>query len=370
MGCASSIELAPASIYADAMKVGTREGIVWKEAKYKFKEAEGGRLSESKLIDPISSYRNVVSWLPAADKDIVGIVLIAHGLHAHAQAHKKEGIAFAKAGFATYAIDHLGHGISSGERARINNWQEVCNDYMTFAASMQENHPAGTPVILYGHSMGTLITAHAAAGIANVKAVIFSGFPLKAGPGAASIFGCRCLYPVSQLSFVAKIGACLACVDPKGPTAPLILEAITNNEEALADIRKDPRRYHGWLMNVTGARLLEMIDELKFGTVLQSIRQPCYLVHGADDEIAYPEGSTMAYANLGTEAGKKTLEILPGIKHEYYAEVDSVSDPLVAKVVAYAINQVSSTLDSGLPVTAISVELSTRRLVLAEEEKK
>ncbi len=341
----------------------------WSEAIYKFNDADSGASASKKLLP---NTRNIVSWLPVQPdgSKIKGIVLIAHGLFAHAQAHKKEGIAFAKAGFATYALDHVGHGVSSGDRARINSWKELRDDYIAFAATVQDLHPPGTPVILYCHSMGTLITAHAFSGISNVKAVIFSGFPLVAGPGTASIFGFRCCYPVSKLSFVAKIGACMACLDPTGPTAPLHVEAINSDVASLAEIRRDPRRYHGWLMNVTSARLLEMIDEIKYGTILENIKVPCFLIHGADDEIAYPEGSVSAHAKLGTAAASKSLEILPKIKHEYFSEPEALSGDILARVVGYAVGQIESlgsqaeAADAAVDAGKVVLEgLPSRRLV-------
>jgi acylglycerol lipase len=370
MGCAGSKpELDSDEIYSKAMS-NAPEGVIWKEALYKFED--DGKTSADKKLLP--NTRNVVSWLPA-DGKIVGIVFIAHGLFAHANAHHKEACAFAKQGFAVYGMDHVAHGKSSGDRGRINSWKELRDDYIAFANSMQTLHPANTPVLLYGHSMGTLITANAASGINNVKAIMFSGFALVAGPGAASIFGCRCLYPVSKLSFVAKIGACMAALDPKGPTAPLILEDITSDKNLLEQMRRDPRRYHGWLMNITSAQLLEMIDELKYGQPLKDITVPCLLVHGADDQIALPAGSDLAAQLLGTEKHKVVSYVYPNVKHEFFTEVEPESSRIVDVVVSYAKQQISSTETvSAADVTTIqngknanaSTEKVGRKLVPAQ----
>jgi len=364
MGCSSSQPaLDSDDIYGVAMS-NAPEGIEWKESQYKFSDDDSKEGSVDKKL--MANTRNVVSWVPSGGKPISGIVLIAHGLFAHAQTHSREALEFAKEGFAVYAIDHVGHGISSGERARINSWQELRDDYIAFAGTVQALHPVNTPVLLYGHSMGCLVTAHAAAGISNVKAIIFSGFPLVAGPGAASIFGCRCLYPISRLSCIAKVGACMAVLDPKGPTAPVILEAITSNKEMLEKFKTDPRRYHGWLMNVSSAQLLAMIDKLKYGQALKDIKVPVLLVHGVDDEIAYPAGSELAHALLGTPTEQKQLTLLPGLMHEFYNEVEPKASEAVEKIITYAKEQMDTAVAVAATDVAVKVEESTaRRLVPA-----
>jgi len=360
MGCSPSKPALDAdSIYGVAMS-NAPEGIEWKEGQYKFSDDDNKGSADKKLMP---NTRNIVSWVPSGGKPVTGIVLIAHGLFAHAQTHHREACAFAQQGFAVYAIDHVGHGISSGERARINTWQELRDDYIAFAATVQALHPANTPTLLYGHSMGCLITAHAAAGISNVQAIIFSGFPLVAGPGAASIFGCRCLYPVSRLGCIAKVGACMAVLDPKGPTAPVILESITSNKPALEKFRTDPRRYHGWLMNRSSASLLTMIDELKYGQSLPNIKVPVLLVHGADDEIAYPAGSELAHSLLGTPAEQKRLSLLSGVMHEFYNEVEPKAAEAVGQIVAYGKAQLGIAGAVAATDIAVKIEDSARRLV-------
>ena len=146
MGCTSSKpELDDESIYATAMQGGV-DGLSWSENIMVFSESES-KGETSKLAGKPSSlknYRNVVSWLPkdaeaaaaaaaaggsgSVSVSVEGIVIIAHGVLSHAQSHHREACAYAKAGYAVYAMDHEGHGLSSGVHGRVDDWETLVED--------------------------------------------------------------------------------------------------------------------------------------------------------------------------------------------------------------------------------------------------
>ena len=61
-------------------------------------------------------------------------------------------------GLAVLAPDHVGHGLSEGERA-YTDFGLVVDDLGATAATAGEHLPGQLPLILVGHSMGGLLAA-------------------------------------------------------------------------------------------------------------------------------------------------------------------------------------------------------------------
>ncbi|MFB9951761.1 alpha/beta fold hydrolase [Rhizobium puerariae] len=96
-----------------------------------------------------------------------GILLIAHGLAEHSRRYKAFAEAMAGDGLHVYAFDHRGHGETTasdapiGRFARRDGGRLVSEDVKAVRDMARERH-SGLPVLLFGHSMGGLITLNAA----------------------------------------------------------------------------------------------------------------------------------------------------------------------------------------------------------------
>jgi alpha-beta hydrolase superfamily lysophospholipase len=86
------------------------------------------------------------------------IVVIAHGYGEHVGRYEHVAAALTGAGAVVYAVDHTGHGKSSGERVGIRDFEDVVTDLHALDEQARRDHP-GLPVVLLGHSMGGLIAA-------------------------------------------------------------------------------------------------------------------------------------------------------------------------------------------------------------------
>jgi alpha-beta hydrolase superfamily lysophospholipase len=62
-----------------------------------------------------------------------------------------------KRGFLCFGHDHIGHGLSEGERVQIGDMSEYVDPVVTHCTAVAEKYP-GLPLFLVGHSMGGLIT--------------------------------------------------------------------------------------------------------------------------------------------------------------------------------------------------------------------
>ncbi|WFR94061.1 alpha/beta fold hydrolase [Rhizobium tumorigenes] len=96
-----------------------------------------------------------------------GILLVLHGLAEHSGRYGRFAEAMADNGYHVYAHDHRGHGRTKapdaplGQFARRDGVACVIADVMAMRSLASAAHP-GLPVVLFGHSMGGLISLSAA----------------------------------------------------------------------------------------------------------------------------------------------------------------------------------------------------------------
>ncbi|MFD3704941.1 alpha/beta hydrolase [Nocardia sp. NPDC058658] len=99
---------------------------------------------------------HVRSWLPT-DVEPRGVVQIAHGMGEHSERYAHLAEQLAALGFAVYADDHRGHGLSMGPvpgDLGPDGWNLLVADEVALTEILRERHP-GLPVTLIGHSLGS-----------------------------------------------------------------------------------------------------------------------------------------------------------------------------------------------------------------------
>ncbi|MGW5923498.1 alpha/beta fold hydrolase [Nocardia fluminea] len=99
---------------------------------------------------------HVRSWLPT-EAEPRGVVQIAHGMGEHSDRYGHLAERLAGLGFAVYADDHRGHGLSMGPvpgDLGPDGWNLLVADEVALTGILRERHP-GLPVTLIGHSLGS-----------------------------------------------------------------------------------------------------------------------------------------------------------------------------------------------------------------------
>jgi alpha-beta hydrolase superfamily lysophospholipase len=104
---------------------------------------------------------HVFKWVPDAGTQIRAVVQLSHGLAEHAGRYARLAEALTAAGYAVYANDHRGHGVTAsddevGTFAPHDGWHKVVNDLHLLNGRIRREQP-GVPVIVMGHSMGSLL---------------------------------------------------------------------------------------------------------------------------------------------------------------------------------------------------------------------
>ena len=99
------------------------------------------------------------SFLPAGPPK--GIVVITHGYAEHCGRYHEVAHVIVNAGWAVLSYDVRGHGKSPGERGYIDRFSTYLGDFAAMQAAARERIGATAPMVLLGHSHGSLIVLRA-----------------------------------------------------------------------------------------------------------------------------------------------------------------------------------------------------------------
>lgn len=101
----------------------------------------------------------VYHWRPQGTSPPKAVVQIAHGMAEHAGRYGRFARALVGAGYEVYAHDHPGHGRTAGALDRIGITDRNCFVQMTEVmgqlTDLIRGRHTGTPLLLFGHSMGS-----------------------------------------------------------------------------------------------------------------------------------------------------------------------------------------------------------------------
>lgn len=96
-------------------------------------------------------------WHPA--QPALGTIIITHGIAEHSECYSRLAEDFANHRYTTMVWDLRGHGLSEGKRGYVNRFQDYCDDLDAFIRfAKTQDYTKGLPLLLFGHSMGGLIT--------------------------------------------------------------------------------------------------------------------------------------------------------------------------------------------------------------------
>ena len=256
------------------------------------------------------------AWLPVTEAR--GVVVLVHGFGEHSARYGHVGGRLATAGFAVYAADHRGHGRTEGRRANVERMALIVDDLGAFVRFAAARHP-GLPVFMVGHSLGGLIALQYATGPdAALDGLVLSG-PLVLVTVGSSV--------------LKRLAGVLSAAFPDLGVTGLDVDAISRDPEVLRAYQADPLVHHGKIPARTGAEILLTAEALP--DRLPALRMPLLLLHGTEDRICVPAGSTMVHDTVSSP--DKTLRRYNGLYHEIFnePEQDEVLGDLVTWLEAH-----------------------------------
>ena len=229
------------------------------------------------------------------------VIFLVHGMGEHAKRYAHVIEYFKNVNIATVAIDLRGHGNSEGQRGHMPSFDHMMHD-LTLSLAHVTNDYKGTPVILYGHSMGgNLILNYLLRNSDGVIGAIATGPYLRLG-----------FDPPKWKVLLAKLSANVypALSQPTG----LERVALARSPQIIDEYENDPlvhdRMTASFFINIHQAGINAIARS-------KELEMPILLMHGSEDRLTSPEGSKDFHANAGSNV---TFHLLEGLYHEVHNE--------------------------------------------------
>lgn len=231
------------------------------------------------------------------------VVLVVHGYGEHCGRYKHVMQALVEAGYAAYALDHVGHGQSDGLRAFIKDFDRPVTHMKEYLDRIKPQHP-GKPVFVLGHSMGALISlAFTLRYQSEIAGLLISGAPVNADANVSPL--------MIQLGYV---------LNRIVPTLPLMPstgnDVLSTDPQVVIDFNNDPLNYKANMRVGLGVALNETAKKVR--GQLANLTLPLLVMHGAEDQLVNPSGSQLTYERASSK--DKTLKLYPGMRHEIMNE--------------------------------------------------
>jgi alpha-beta hydrolase superfamily lysophospholipase len=243
------------------------------------------------------------TFVPAGD--IRGSVLVTHGYMEHCGRYRELAHVIVRAGWAELAYDVRGHGRSPGARGAIDRFATYLDDLQAAADAARALAP-GRPMVLLGHSHGSLITLRALCDgtVGAVRAIVSSPYlALKLAVPGYKKLAARALSRVApELALREKLRVEDLTSDP------------AKQRERLADTLCFDLATPRWFTEVTAA-------QAHVAAHASRIALPTTWLVGADDRICDAETSRRVAATVpGAD-----YHSLSGMMHEVFNERDRAS---------------------------------------------
>lgn len=233
-----------------------------------------------------------------------GVVLITHGYAEHCGRYREVANVLVGAGWAALSYDVRGHGRSPGERGYIDRFSIYLDDFAEMLAAARPLASGTAPLVLLGHSHGSLITLRALADerpprvTAAVVSSPFLALRLKV-PG----------YKLVLAKVASRIAPRLA-----QPNA-LRVEDLTQDRAKQAERTADKLCFDvatsRWFTEAAAAQDYVLANAGR-------IKVPTTWLVGHDDPIADPARSRAVAAKVPGA----TYHDLVGMRHEVFNEIE------------------------------------------------
>ncbi len=230
------------------------------------------------------------------------LIVLVHGAAEHSGRYRRFAEHFVQSGYATAALDHIGHGRSEGQRGYVGNFGEYVETLDRFVRLLKQEFP-DTPRVLLGHSMGGLIAScYLLQNQDDFVGCVLSGPAIKTDLEP----------PIWQRLLIQFFSA----VAPRLGVLQLDATGVSRDPLEVRQYLDDPLVYGGKLTARKVAQLFAAMQWIQEQAA--DIHLPMLLMHGEADSLTSPAGSRYLYEQISSE--DKTLKLYPGLYHEIFNE--------------------------------------------------
>ncbi len=242
------------------------------------------------------------SWIPSEKPKLV--IAFVHGLGEHSGRYEHWAERFCSETIVFAAFDLRGHGLSEGKRGCINSKELACEDIRLFLEKVESEFP-GIPVVLYGHSLGgTLVSNYILDCKVNRAIAVIISSPW---------FKLSLPVPVFLHLLISMLGSIVpSYTRPSG----LDVKSLCHDKTVIDKYKCDPLvhdRISAGLFLIATKGGIETIKRAG------DISLPALIMHGTDDKITSPAGSSSFQNNAGKNVSFRLWE---GLYHELHNEFE------------------------------------------------
>lgn len=240
------------------------------------------------------------------------VTVLVHGLGEHIGRYEHVAARLNDWGHAVCGYDHRGHGRSQGPRGILQTSDDLLLDLALAIDRARARYP-GRPMVLFGHSLGGLVSARfVAEGLAGsrgaaplnwvrpVEGLVMSSPALD--PGMSSI----------QRALLATLGRAAPNVAVPNGVQP---ERICRDPAVVAAYRADPLVH-----DQIAGRLARFIVDAgeQVARVAPQWSLPTLLLYASEEKVVDPAGS--ARFTAAAPAAWVATQAFPGLAHEIFNE--------------------------------------------------
>jgi alpha-beta hydrolase superfamily lysophospholipase len=240
------------------------------------------------------------------------VVIIAHGYGEHIGRYERLADALVGNGAVVYAVDHVGHGKSEGERVHVQDFEDVVIDLHALDETARREHP-DLPVVLLGHSMGGLIAGRYAQRYGDTLTALVLSSPLVGRwDGAAALLA------LDEI-----------------PDVPLDITTLSRDPGVGETYAADPLVWHGPFKRATLEAMQRGLEAIANGPNLCGL--PLMWIHGEDDQLVPIAGTRAWIEHL---RGPRFVErTYPEARHELFNELNA--DEVITEVTDFIHQQLT-----------------------------
>jgi len=240
------------------------------------------------------------AWLPESSPRAV--IVVSHGLAEHGGRYETLAGELVQRECAVYAVDHRGHGRSSGPRANIDRFAHLVADFCAFTGRCAGQHPE-TPVFMLGHSMGGAVAFASALRLQHMLRGLILSAPALATDQSV---------PPLQEMFVRL----LSVIAPNTGALTLPADAVSRDPSVVARYAADPLVHH---KAIPARTLVELLGAMQgFPASAPDLRLPTLVLHGTADKLVPLAATRLVYEAFGTR--DCVVKLYDGLYHEVFNE--------------------------------------------------
>ena len=236
----------------------------------------------------------VRSWRPiGAARAVVAVV---PGFNAHSGYYGWVAQQLVADGYAVYAVDLRGRGLSDGERFYVQSFDDYGSDVESLVALARSREP-GLPVFVLGHSAG---------------GVVACGYTLRHQADLAGLICMSFAFQVPAPDFALAVLSGLSHVAPHAHVLHLKNEDFSRDPAEVKVMNADPLIAHETQPTRTVAEMVRADEQLK--KEFPRFTLPLLIMHGTADKATRYSGSQLFYDTAGST--DKTLKLYDGHYHD------------------------------------------------------